>query len=234
MRLGVFRRVAERRADKIVPGILLHYALRKRAIAAAVGQAIDGGARQVVVFGAGLDPIGLRTAEERRIPVWEVDCSSTQKAKRSLARGTAVRFLDIDLADEVIASRLEASGWQPARPTVFIAEGVFMYLEGQTVERLLKAFASPGSSFVFTMMELSPEGVPNFRDSEGLTAWLEEVGEPFKFGLHPRDVPEFLDEHGWRAIEVIEADDCRERYHPGCAAPTAVGEYIVVASSTIA
>ncbi len=230
LRFGPFRRVAEERADKVVPGILLHYALRKRAIADAVCRAIDEGAQQMVVFGAGLDPIGLRTVEERRIPVWEIDCSSTQEAKRSLAKGTAIRFLDIDLGDDCLADKLEAGGWQPTRPTVFIAEGVFMYLGRRAVERLLAAFASPGNSFVFTLMELSPEGVPNFRATEGLTTWLEEVGEPFTFGLHPRDVPECLEEQGWRTVDVIEADDLRERYLPGCTAPKAVGEYVVAAS----
>ncbi len=231
LRFGAFRRVAEERADKVVPGILLHYALRKRAIADGVGQAINGGAQQMVVFGAGLDPIGLRTVEERRIPVWEVDCSSTQEAKRSLAKGTAIRFLDIDLADDCLANKLEANGWRPAMPTVFIAEGVFMYLHRQVVERLLTAFASPGNTFVFTLIELSPEGVPNFRATEGLTTWLESAGEPFEFGLHPRDVPECLEEHGWQTLDVIEADDLRERYLPGCTAQSAVGEYVVVASS---
>jgi methyltransferase (TIGR00027 family) len=230
LRFGMFRRAAEERADKVVPGILLHYALRKRAIADAVGQAIEKGARQMVVFGAGLDPIGLRTVEERRIPVWEVDCSSTQEAKRSLAKGTAIRFLDIDLGDGCIVDKLATRGWQPGEPTVFIAEGVFMYLPKEVVERLLSAFASPTNSFVFTLMELSPEGVPNFRAAEGLTTWLEEVGEPFTFGLHPRDVPECLEEHGWRILDVVEADDLRERYLPGCIAPKAVGEYVVVAS----
>lgn len=55
-RAGLFQRWA-------VPGIFLHFVLRKRWIEALAREAIDRGAIQVVILGAGLDTLSLRLAE---------------------------------------------------------------------------------------------------------------------------------------------------------------------------
>ena len=50
-------RLAER---STVPGLMLHFMLRKRMIEAAVTEAVFRGASQVVVIGAGFDTLALR------------------------------------------------------------------------------------------------------------------------------------------------------------------------------
>lgn len=230
MRLEAFRRYAREKADEIVPGILLHYALRKRAIDDAVKRFLDDGVQQLIVLGGGLDPIGLRVFEERKVPVWEIDCSSNLDRKRHLANGTGIRFLSLDLCDPCLPQQLAEAGWSPAKRTLIVAEGVLMYLPRVVTASLLSAFHSPGNAFVFTMIGLTPEGFPGFESEDHLTEWLAKVDEPFAHGLHPRDVPDCLEEMGWNVVEVLEAEDLREKYVPGRAVRSAKGEYVVSAS----
>src|SRR5258708_2790911 len=57
-----FRRAQAWLERLTLPGITLHYALRKRRIAEAVEAAMAGGARQLVVLAAGFDALARRTA----------------------------------------------------------------------------------------------------------------------------------------------------------------------------
>ena len=57
-----------------IPGILLHYALRKKCIAKLARSALANGGTQVVVIGAGFDP--LSSELQREFPTalfWEID-----------------------------------------------------------------------------------------------------------------------------------------------------------------
>ncbi len=230
MRLGAVRKYAKERADEIVPGILVHYALRKRAVSEAVAKFLSEGIEQVVVLGGGLDPLGLRIFDERGVPVWEVDCSSNTESKRALAKGTGIRFVNFDMTDPCLVPNLVEHGLTASKRTLIVAEGVFMYLQRGVVENILASFRREGNAFVFTMIDLTPEGFPGFHSDDGLTEWLAKVDEPFVFGLHPRDVPDCLEEHGWTLVELLEQEDLCDRYAPSCKSQSAKGEYVVVAS----
>src|SRR5690606_8942097 len=51
-----------------LPGIFLHYLVRKRRIASLTAEAIQGGCRQLVVLGAGLDTLAWRQTRESTVP----------------------------------------------------------------------------------------------------------------------------------------------------------------------
>ncbi|TMH30125.1 MAG: class I SAM-dependent methyltransferase [Betaproteobacteria bacterium] len=66
-----------------IPGLLLHFMLRKRWIEQAVRGAIARGARRVVVVGAGYDTLAARLAPEfPGVRFIEVDHPATQAVKR--------------------------------------------------------------------------------------------------------------------------------------------------------
>src|SRR4051794_31802357 len=67
-----------------VPGLCLHFMLRKRWIEHAVRSALARGARRVVVIGAGYDTLALRLAREfPALRFTEVDHPATQAVKRA-------------------------------------------------------------------------------------------------------------------------------------------------------
>ena len=67
----------------MLPGILLHYALRKRFIEESARAFLERGGQQLVVLGAGFDTLAARIAEERPgVVCVEVDHPATQETKR--------------------------------------------------------------------------------------------------------------------------------------------------------
>jgi O-methyltransferase involved in polyketide biosynthesis len=77
-------RLAERAT---VPGLLLHFMLRKRWIEEAVRSALAEGCEQVVVMGAGFDTLALRLSREfPRASFIEIDHPATQASKRRAAQ----------------------------------------------------------------------------------------------------------------------------------------------------
>jgi methyltransferase (TIGR00027 family) len=204
-----------------VPDILLHFALRKRLIEQAVRRAVTEGCSQVVVLGAGLDLLALRLSREGlALRLIEIDHPATQSAKRSLLAGIQTSLSDItlvpaDLATETPAAALRRSGaFDERQSTVFVVEGLTMYLTGSQVRSLLAGLVttSGSSRLVFTFMEPDPLGRTRFvRQSALLRAFLSLSGEPFAWGTPAASLPEFLGPCGWRLRALLGAAEFENR-----------------------
>jgi hypothetical protein len=105
--------------------------------------AIGRGVRQIVVGAAGYDGRALRYARSG-VRWFEVDHPATQRDKRDrLARlgldAGQVQFVEADFTRDPIAERLTAAGLNPGQVSLFLLEGVAVYLESAV---LLTATAS--------------------------------------------------------------------------------------------
>ena len=124
----------------------------------AVVNALGRGVRQVVIGGAGYDGRALRYAKPG-VTWFELDHPATQadKVARVARLGlehAQVRFVAADFTADSIAEPLLAAGLDPARPTLFLLEGVAVYLERPVVERVLAAFrqvAADGSELAMSV-----------------------------------------------------------------------------------
>src|SRR6201996_7449491 len=106
--------------------------------------ALADGTTQVVTGGAGYDGRALRYAKPG-VRWFEVDHPATQadKLERLARLGLAtpqVRFIPADFAAAPAAEPLLAAGLDPARPALFLFEGVAVYLERRENERVLAEF----------------------------------------------------------------------------------------------
>lgn len=121
-------------------------ALRTLAIDAAVRDAIAGGARQLVILGAGYDGRAWRLAELADVKVFEVDHPATQGDKRARvaslppALGT-VTFVPVNFERDALGDALARAGHDASSPTCWIWEGVVMYLTHDAVHATLAAVA---------------------------------------------------------------------------------------------
>src|SRR5256885_13823593 len=97
-----FRPIAKLIERITIRGILLHYILRKKCIAGLVRSALINGATQVVVIGAGFDPLSFELHQDfRGAQFWEIDHPATQRHKlRALAeiRVERLHFVAVDLS----------------------------------------------------------------------------------------------------------------------------------------
>ena len=102
VRQAWFRPIAKWIERFTIPGILLHYALRKKCIARLVRSALINGATQVVIVGAGFDPLSFELHQEfPGVQFWEIDHPATQRHKlRTFSKIDAERlhFVAMDLS----------------------------------------------------------------------------------------------------------------------------------------
>ena len=206
----------------VLPGILLHYALRKRFIEESARAFLERGGAQLVVLGAGFDTLALRIAEERPLVTCiEVDHPGTQEAKRralTARTSTGVNFVPADLARDRVGDALTTvRAFSPDRPTFFVLEGVSMYLDEASVTRILgdcSRLGGHGSEVAWTFMTPDEHGRLAFRRSRtGLVdSWLQARGEPFTWGIRRERLDSFLSPLRLRILEVAGAATLRDRY----------------------
>ena len=201
--------------DLMMPGQFEGFGHRKVFMQQQVEAAIEQGARQVLVLGAGFDTLCLRLAPQyNHVQFFEVDHPATSAAK---ARGVAVEGqpanmiqIAADLGGQALSEVLSEDGrWQSSVPSVVLAEGLFQYLTDDEVRGLLReaaACTSPGSRFAFT------HAIPGQRRM--LSFLVRLVGEPWKSAVRNEDLPEYVEGTGWTMISDVDTDSAHgvERY----------------------
>jgi methyltransferase (TIGR00027 family) len=172
--------------------------------------AIGRGVRQVVLGAAGYDGRAFRYAKPG-VRWFEVDHPATQRDKRDrLDRlGLAarqVRFVEADFTCDPVAERLTAAGLNPAQSSLFLLEGVAVYLEPAVLERVLSQFrqvARAGSRLAISVSLSGAHGVARSRFQASVAA----LGEPARSTLGAEAATELLARTGWHVMASDEADN---------------------------
>lgn len=217
-------RMAQRARERLtIPGLALHQALRKRHIERAVRASLADGFNQLVVLGGGLDTLAVRLHTEfPELNFIELDHPATQQVKlETLARHHSIKqnlkLLPVDLAKQDLEVTLCACPrYQAERKTIFLAEGVLMYLNANEVAAIFDCVQRQSCArrrFVFTYMELDERKRAGFRRSTWLVRlWLKLHGEPFKWGLQGNELESFLRERGFILRETATHSTFKEIY----------------------
>ena len=236
LRQAWFRPIAKLIERITIPGILLHYALRKKNISQLARAALVHGTKQLVVIGPGFDPLSLELHREfRTAQFWEIDHPATQGHKtRAFPEidHQLFHFIANNLSSTALdKNALRNSGFDSAQPTFWIAEGLLMYLQPDIVSRLmitLKELSAPGSQFVFTFMEKQSNGRIRFHSQSRLVDWwLSAKGEPFVWGTTRHELVDFV--RPWRVFRFFDHNDLREIDSALADEPLATGEVICLA-----
>jgi methyltransferase (TIGR00027 family) len=231
-----FRSMAKLIERLTIPGILLHYVLRKKCIAGLVRSALINGTTQVVIIGAGFDPLGFELHQEfPSARFWEIDHPATQRHKvRALPKVGAEQFhfVAVDLnAGPLDKETLIKNSFDPTDRTFWIAEGLLMYLPPDIVSLLMstsKTLSTSGSQFAFTFVEKQSDGRIRFdSQSELVDWWLRRRGEPFLWGATRSELDELV--RPWRVTRCFDHNDLRELRSGLADAPIAKGEVICLA-----
>lgn len=231
-----FLRVVKFIEGNTVPGILRHYALRKKCLALLAREALHDAVTQIVVLGAGFDPLALALHREfLAARFWEIDHPATQRLKTEAARdvdATRFHFIAADLAAGPIdMASLHKTGFDSARKTLWIAEGLFMYFPEAVVANLLNSAAglsAGGSRFAFTFMEPRRDGKIRFHEQTRVVdAWLSWRGEPFVWGLERSQIAQLA--QPWKVMRVFDENDLRGLDSSPGDFPLAAGELICLA-----
>jgi methyltransferase (TIGR00027 family) len=160
----------------------------------------QAGCHQAVLLGAGFDTRAFRLPWPPGARLFELDSADVLDGKaRVLAQQAAQPAchrvpVPCDLREDWPGALL-AAGFTPARPTVWIAEGLLVYLDWEEVQGLiadLSELSAPGSRLGLSLATRSPAG----------TGWLDSL----RRSTAPEDPAHWLAGHGWTAGITDPAD----------------------------
>lgn len=185
--------------------------------------AAESGIRQMVILAAGLDSRAYRLPWPPGTEVYEIDQPKVLEYKAEIlsshgAHPSANRHaVAVDLRDDWPAALIDA-GFDPARPTAWLAEGLLAYLPSDAQDRLFEmctAQSAPGSQLAVEAFNMKVTGNKQrwnrMRDRLGLDVNVEALTyqEP-----HRCDPAQWLAEHGWRVRSVDNHQEMARRGRP--------------------
>jgi methyltransferase (TIGR00027 family) len=205
------------------PGIYEYTLARTRVMDAEFLDALETGFKQIVLLGAGFDTRALRFADRNHgTKVIELDVPGTQQPKIKILRRKNLKlpqelvFASIDFDKEDICEVLAKAGYQPGQKSLFLWEGVTMYLSAPAVDSTLefiRSSAAPGSRVVFDYIYASVLRCENrYYGEQGLFETVSRAGEGWTFGLEEGVIESFLAERGFDLIAHYAPRELEWRY----------------------
>ena len=205
-----------------VPGLRASLAARTRFFDEQVLAAIAAGITQVVILGAGYDDRALRFSSPGVLFV-EVDHPATQadKAARLGALHTAASrpvLAAADFGTDDVAAVLADAGQHRGRPSLFLCEGLLVYLDQQVTTRLLAsllASAAPGSVMAASLA-VHADGLDSGRVARAANARRRSASaEPWRTILPVARQLALLAGAGWRVTGQLDAAELDPDAEPG-------------------
>jgi methyltransferase (TIGR00027 family) len=172
--------------------------------------ALDSHISQIAVIGAGYDSRAWRLRRPG-VQFFEVDHAATQEDKVRRAPGPGPIYVGADLTTDRAPEALIAHGLDPARPTLFVLEGVTMYLDEDVVRlRLaeLRTLSAPGSRLAVDFSPPPAEGTArNHRQDRLQRLARSGSGETFRCAVAGPQAVALVAVTGW---DVHEATSLRQ------------------------
>lgn len=235
-------------------GLCDHIALRTALIDAATehatadhlapgsdGKRASTAVEQLVLLGAGLDARAHRMPCLAQVTVFEVDHPATQKVKRHKAQhlpvlAREVRYAACDFARTRIEDALSGVGFDATKRSLWIWEGVAMYLPATQVLASLRTIAQlsrPESLLVATY--LTPDRVAGGALlGRWSTQFLGAIAEPIRFTREPDELAALFEHAGFEVWSDASPNDAAPHFGVHVKRPTSLmpTERIAVAVKT--
>ncbi len=198
------------------------FVARSRATEDALRMAVEQGARQFVMLGAGYETFAFRQPEwAAGLRIFEFDHPATQAAKRSalesheIPHPPNVVFHPVDLEIESFASALAASTFDASEASFFSCLGMIPYLSLSTIHATLSAILEPSHKTWISLSFVLPDGMLDDGDAEVVrisSAAAGARGEPWISRFHPDEMERVLRELGCGEVHHIGPDEMARRY----------------------
>jgi methyltransferase (TIGR00027 family) len=185
--------------------------------------ALERGSPQIVMLGAGMDTRAFRFQEKNRdTKIFDLDIHATQRYKRKVLRRKKIAppaelvFAPIDFNKQRIADVLTQAGYRDGQQTLFLWEGVTMYLEAEAVDGTLdfiRNSAAEGSIVVFDYVRASVLRYENSLYGEKeIRGTVARAEEGWIFGIEDDAIEEFLAERGFKLLSHHTPSDLEAAY----------------------
>jgi methyltransferase (TIGR00027 family) len=190
--------------------------LRTKYLDAVLDQSLRSGATQVIILGAGFDSRGYRFSDRLRdVRFVEVDAGRRQEYKKQRVCEVLgglrahMRYVPMDFTKDDLLIELAKAGYSENARSLYIWEGVTMYLPESAVTSTLhfiRDHAAPGSRVVFDYTLAS-----DTRLNDASTRFAK-LGEPWLFGFPGTSAVEFLRRAGLDTVTDLSYAELAARY----------------------
>jgi len=217
----------EKEKEVVFRGVANTIAARVRYFDDFVKKSIGDGIEQLVILGAGYDTRAYRIdGLKENVKVFEVDHPGTQGVKIEKIKElfgsipAHVEYVSVDFEIESLNQKLLNSGYDSSKKTLFLMEGLTMYIPSEAVDKILSFIvknSGNGSAVIFDYGSIPANfnENPDRRVAESLTKVMEESDESMKFALEEGMVEKFLSERGFSNIVDVTSEDYKKAYFRG-------------------
>ena len=185
--------------------------------------ALENDVRQIVIFGAGMDTRALRFKDKNQgIKVIELDIEKTQRTKLQILKRKKVAlpeeliFAPIDFNNQSLREVLQNIGYKNNLKTLFLLEGVTMYLRADAVDKILafiRKNSQKGSKIAFDYIYASVLNRENkFYGEREIFDTISKTRERWAFGVEEGDIEKFLLNRGFKLISHYSPPEIEEKY----------------------
>lgn len=221
LKFDYFRRQFKTRL--LPPGAYEYVMARTIHMDALFVQALEQCWPQIVILGAGYDSRSYRFKQKiGKTRIFEVDAYGSQQHKRrcmhraQLDWPSQTAFVCVDLAHQDLAPKLEEAGYDPGRQTLFLLEGLVMYLPEPQVKYLLcfmQQNRSAGTTIAFDYIFRSVvNGTSTAYGAREQYEIVRNVGEPLQFGLEYDEMNDWLASEDYKVESHYTPDDFENTY----------------------
>jgi len=207
------------------PGVNGFLLARERYIDDVLQNFLDEGLRQLVILGAGYDSRPYRFVFPEGIKTFEVDHPDTQADKLEKVRRIFgkipehVTYVSVDFNTQHLSERLLSSGYDPSLLSLFIWQGVTMYLIPEGVDATLAFVAqnsTPGSAIVFDYVyQAVLDGIQQQSEISNMRRYRFMTGEELTFGIPEGTLGRFLLSRGFQQVKDVTVEELKEAYFTG-------------------
>ena len=204
------------------PGIYEYVMARTRLLDELFVRALEDGCPQIVLLGAGMDTRALRFREGNRgTKVFELDIRTTQRPKleilvrKRIPLPEELVFVSIDFNQQSLSEALLAAGYQEGQRSLFLWEGVTMYLAAEAVDRTLAFIrdSAPGTRIAFDYIYASVLRRENrYYGEKEIFQRVSRAGEGWTFGIEEGEIETFLSDRGLRLAAHHAAPGLQKEY----------------------
>ena len=212
--------------ENLFPGLSSSIIARVRYFDDYVKKYIDNGIEQFVILGAGYDTRAYRIEELKEISRFlKFDHPHTQSFKIEKIReifasnSFNVTYVPVDIETQQLGHQLLKNGYNPTKKTLFILEGLSMYITQESFENTLTFISKEskaGSSIIFDYYPKSViDGTCKQEIGKNIRNFVIKQGEPLQFGIEDDKIEEFLTNQGFKDIQVIDSKNYKNLYFHG-------------------
>ena len=212
--------------EAIMPGVNGAIVARIRYIDKCLTDALASGFTQLVIIGAGYDTRAYRiSGVKEQLRVFEIDHPLTQAVKRDTLKEIFgalpghVTYLPVEFGKDRLDEALGQAGYEPGQKTLFVAEGLLMYLPRAAVEGLLAFIsktAGPGSALVADIFSTAVvDGSSLLPEARMLKKFVENEGAALQFGIDEGNEEDFFKTRGFSHFTRVSTEWCKKKYFRG-------------------